>query len=263
MPDFLVYALLAGGLIALIAGPLGSFMVWNRMAYFGDTLAHSALLGVALGILLKIDIMLAVFVGCALVAVLLFFMQKKHTLSTDTLLGILSHSSLALGLVIISFVESVRMDLMGYLFGDLLAIGTSDLFWIAGIVLVAGVLIFWKWRELLAITVHEDLAAVEGLPTKRLRLMMLITTALVIAVGMKVVGVLLITALLIIPAATARKRANTPEQMAWLASVIGLIAVCLGLSGSWIWDTPAGPSIVTSAALLFILMSLLPGTRKA
>lgn len=258
MPDFLLHALLAGLALALVAGPLGSFVVWRRMAYFGDTLSHSALLGVALGLLLDISPTLAVTLGCVLLAVLLVTLQQRQPLASDTLLGILAHSSLSLGLVTLSFMPEVRIDLMSYLFGDLLAVSRSDLYWIlagsAGVLLALALL----WRRLLAITVHEELARVEGLPVAAIRLGLMLLIAVVIAVAMKIVGVLLITSLLIIPAAAAQRHARTPEQMAGGASVLGLMAVCGGLALSWFEDTPAGPSIVVCAAALFLLSFLLP-----
>lgn len=253
MPDFLFNALLAGLGLALVAGPLGSFVVWRRMAYFGDTLSHAALFGVALGLLLDVAPMLAVTLCCVLLAVLLVTLQQRQPLASDTLLGILAHSTLSLGLVTLSFMSEVRIDLMGYLFGDLLAVDGRDLMWIFGGSTLVLVLLVTLWRPLLAITVHEELARVEGLPVTTIRLALMLLIAVVIAVAMKIVGVLLITSLLIIPAAAAQRHARTPEQMAGGASLLGMLAVCAGLALSWYQDTPAGPSIVVSAAALFLL----------
>ena len=261
MPDFLLYALCAGLLLALVAGPLGSFVVWRRMAYFGDTLAHSALFGVALGLLFDINLALAVIVGCLLLAFVLVALQRRQPLASDTILGILAHSTLSLGLVTLSFMESVRVDLMGYLFGDLLAVSAMDLIWIGAGSAVVLVCMFALWRPLLAITVHEELAQVEGLPVAKLRLVLMVLMALVIAVAMKIVGVLLITSLLIIPAAAAQRHARSPEQMAIGATVIGMLAVCAGLAMSWHYDTPAGPSIVVCAAGLFLISFIVPRRR--
>lgn len=253
MADFLLNALLAGLALALVAGPLGSFVVWRRMAYFGDTLSHAALLGVALGLMLEVNLTLAVVVCCVLLAVLLVTLQQRQPLASDTLLGILAHSTLSLGLVSLSFMDEVRVDLMGFLFGDLLAISPSDLAWIVGGSALVLLMLIALWRPLLAITVHEELARVEGLPVAAIRLALMLLIAVVIAVAMKIVGVLLITSLLIIPAAAAQRHARTPEQMALGASILGIVAVCLGLTLSWYEDTPAGPSIVVSAAALFLL----------
>ena len=257
MADFLLYALISGIALALVAGPLGSFVVWRRMAYFGDTLSHSALFGVALGLLLEISPSVMVLGGCLLLAVFMVIMQQQQSLAADTLLGIMAHSSLAVGLVTLSFMPSVRVDLMGYLFGDLLAVSFNEVLLIVlGSILVLGLLGYF-WRNLLALTVDEELAKVEGLPVTQLRLVLMLLIAVVIAVAMKVVGVLLITSLLIIPAATAQKLARSPEQMALMASVIGVFSVLGGLSMSWHLDTPAGPSIVVCAALCFVLSLLI------
>ncbi len=256
MPDFLLLALLAGMAVAVVAGPLGSFAVWRRMAYFGDTLAHSALLGVTFGVLLDINLNLAVALGCLLLALILVALQHNRFLATDTLLGILSHSTLALGLVCVSFFSESRIDLLAYLFGDILAVSLTDVIsvWVIAIA-VLGALI-WLWRPLLAITVHEDLAQVEGVPVAKVRTALMLLMALVIAIAMKVVGVLLITALLIIPAAASRRLANTPEQMALIAGLLGALAVVAGLAASYWWDSPAGPAIVLSATLFFSLTLL-------
>jgi len=258
MPDFLLYALLSGLGVAVVAGPLGAFAVWRRMAYFGDTLAHSALLGVTFGLLLQINLSFAVAVGCLLLALLLVALQHGRLLATDTLLGILSHSTLALGLVTLSLFTENRIDLLAYLFGDILSASRTDVLTIWAISLAVGALLIWLWRPLLAITVHEELAQVEGVPAAAVRTALMLLMALVIAIAMKVVGALLITALLIIPAAASRRLTQTPEQMALGASLLGALSVCGGLAASFIWDTPAGPSIVLSAGLLFALSLLVP-----
>ncbi|MFQ3211918.1 MAG: zinc transport system permease protein [Oceanospirillaceae bacterium] len=258
MADFLLWAWLGGLMIAAIAGPLGSFMVWRRMAYFGDTLAHAALLGVALGLLLHVNISLAVVLVCLLLAILLSTLMHKRIIATDTLLGILSHASLSLGLVSLSLFDHQNIDLMGFLFGDLLAIGQQDLMWIAlACALVLGILV-WIWKPLLSITVNEELAQVEGINVAWMRTLLMLLVAVVIAVAMKVVGVLLITSLLIIPAAAARRLSDSPEQMALLASLLGMLAVSGGLALSWFYDTPAGPSVVVIASALFFLLFSFP-----
>lgn len=253
MDDFLWRALAGGIGVASIAGPLGCFIVWRRMAYFGDTLAHSALLGVALGLVLGIDLTVGIVACASLLAVLLVLLQQRH-LATDTLLGIMAHSGLAVGLVVLSFFESVRVDLFSYLFGDVLAVSQLDLVWIyavAGLGLAALAAI---WRPLLMVTIQEDLARAEGVPVIAVRLAFVLLLATVIAIAMKVVGIMLIVSLLIIPAATARCLSGTPERMAVLAALTGCAAVMAGLSGSLAWDTPSGPSVVVAAMALFALV---------
>lgn len=257
LDGFFVRALAAGIGVALVAGPLGCFIVWRRMAYFGDTMAHSALLGVALSFLLGTSLTAGVFVIAALVSVALLLLERRGTLSTDALLGILSHSTLAIGLVMLAFMSWVRVDLTGFLFGDILAVSDTDvaLVWAGGAAVLAGVALLW--RPLLAATVSTEIAEAEGLRPERARIAFMLLMAAVIAIAMKVVGILLITALLVVPAATARRFAATPEAMAVLAALIGAAAAVAGLAGSLAWDTPSGPSIVVAALVLF-LVSLPP-----
>lgn len=252
MPEFLLFAVAAGLITALVAAPLGTLVVWQRLAYFGDTLAHSALLGTALGLLLAIDPWWMVFATALAVGGVLALLQNRPQMSADSVLGILSHGSLALGLVAISLAR-VRVDLNSYLFGDLLAVTRTDLALMAATGAVVIALLIRYWDRLLALTVHAELAAVEGLPVQRLRLLQLVLLALLVAVAMKVVGVLLITALLIIPANVARPWSRTPEQMAVYAALAGAAAVIAGLVFSLYWDTPSGASVVLCAALGFAL----------
>jgi zinc transport system permease protein len=257
LDDFFLRALVAGIGVALVAGPLGCFIVWRRLAYFGDTLSHAALLGVALAFLFEINITLAVFAVSAAVAIALLALQRRASLSSDAILGLLSHSALALGLVVLAFMTWVRIDLMGFLFGDILAVSKTDIAIIySGGVLVVAILV-WIWRPLFAATVNRELAEAEGMKPDRANIVFMLLMAMVVAISMKIVGVLLITALLIIPAAAARRFATSPEQMAVLAALAGALAVVLGLLGSLKWDTPSGPTIVVAALGVFVL-SLLP-----
>ncbi|MGF1621332.1 MAG: metal ABC transporter permease [Rhodomicrobiaceae bacterium] len=257
LDDFFTRALVAGIGVAVVAGPLGCFIVWRRLAYFGDTLSHAALLGVALAFLFEINIILSVFLVSAGVSIALLLLQRRATLSADALLGLLAHSALALGLVVLAFMTWVRMDLMGFLFGDILAVSKTDIaiIWIGGAVVLT--ILTLIWRPLFAGTVNRELAEAEGMNPQRADLVFMLLMALVIAISMKIVGVLLITAMLIIPAATSRRLATGPEQMAVLAAIMGAIAVVAGLFGSLEWDTPSGPSIVVAALALFVL-SLMP-----
>lgn len=259
LDDFLLRAWLAGLGIAIMAGPLGCFVIWRRMAFFGDTMAHSALLGIALALLLGVHLFAGVFAITLAVALSLFALQRRVRLSADVLLGILAHSSLALGLIALATMDGVRIDLMGFLFGDILAVSRTDLAIVYGggaIVLLVLVLI---WNDLLATTVSPDLARAERRNTDRAELAFMVLMAILIAAALKIVGVLLITSLLVIPAATARLLAATPERMAAYAALVGLLSVSGGLSGSLAWDTPSGPSIVAAALGLF-LISLLAGS---
>lgn len=258
MDDFLINALLAGLGLALVAGPLGCVVVWRRMAYFGDTLAHSALLGVALAISADVLPVVGVAIIGISIAGLLFWLEQNREFTTDTLLGILSHSALALGLIVISIAQEQGpgIDLMAYLFGDILAVGGRELAWIYGVALVILVLFSYLWRSLLSISVHEELARTDGVSVSRTRFIFMLLLALTIAVAIKVVGVLLITALLIIPAASARLFSNTPIQMVLLSVVFAIMSVVFGLGASLYWDVSTGPAIVVAASAAFFTSQL-------
>ncbi|MES3677495.1 metal ABC transporter permease [Halomonas elongata] len=253
--DFLVRAALAGIGVALAAAPLGCFVVWRRMAYFGDATAHAAVLGVALSLVLSTSILAGVLATSLIMATIVSTLSGRGY-AMDTLLGVMAHSALALGLVAVSFVSGVRIDLMAYLFGDILAVGKADLavIW-AGAALVLG-LMSWRWPNLLTATLNTDLAYASGIDPKREQLILTLSLAVVVAVALKVVGVLLIAALLIIPAATARPFSRTPETMALLAAAFGASATTGGLQAAFWLDTPTGPTIVSLAAMLFALSSL-------
>lgn len=253
MDDFLIRALIAGLGVAAVAGPLGCVLVWRRMAYFGNALSHAALLGVALGLMLAVNLTVSVILVCIAVAGLMIALEHQRRLSADTVLGILAHGALALGLVALSFLEGVRVDLTTFLFGDILSVSTLDLVWIYAGGAVGLAVLAVIWRPLLLIIVHRELAAVEGVRVQLIHTIYTLLIALVIGVAMKIVGVLLIISMLIIPAAAARRFAATPEAMALGAVVVGALAVVGGLGGSLTWDTPAGPSIVVCALALFVL----------
>lgn len=251
MPEFIIFALVAGIGLATVMGAIGVFVVWRRMAYFGDTLAHSALLGVAVGFIIGININVGVIAVCLIIAIGMLFLRSQRHLAEDTLLGILAHSSLALGLAAISLFSALRVDLLSYLFGDILAVTPEDIAWVYGGGIITLGVLAWLWKDLISITVHEDLARTDGVNIFRTQLVFMTLFALVIAMAMKIIGILLVTSLLIIPAAAARRFARTPEQMAVFAAIAGSVAVAIGLQGSLLWDLPTGPAIVIAAALLY------------
>ncbi|VFP84304.1 High-affinity zinc uptake system membrane protein ZnuB [Candidatus Erwinia haradaeae] len=253
MIELLFPGWITGILLTTITGPLGSFIIWRRMSYFGDTLAHTSLLGVACGLLLDINPFYTVMMITLLLALILVWLERFSYLALDTLLGILAHSALSLGLVLVSLMSNIRVDLITYLFGDLLAMTYNELWRIMiGVMLVLSILIL-NWRALLSLTVHSELAHVDGINIQRTKIILMLITALTIGISMKFVGALIITSLLIIPAATARRFASSPEQMAILAVIIGALSVTLGLIFSAFYDAPAGPSVVLGSAIIFML----------
>ena len=255
--DFIFRAFAAGIGLALITGPLGCFIVWRRLSYFGDTIAHSALLGVVIAYALNFNIIIAVFAVSCFIALSLLYLQRRTKLPDDALLGLLAHSVLAIGLVLLGILSFIRIDLMGLLFGDILSVNVTDLLfvWIGGsIVLVVLIII---WRPLFAGTVNLELAKAEGLNPDLANAIFTLLIASVIAISIKIVGILLITGLLIIPASASRNLSSTPIQMAIISSVIGVTCVVLGLQSSMIWNSPTGPTILAIALGVFII-TLLP-----
>ena len=251
--DFLFRALIAGIGIALVTGPLGCFVVWRRLSFFGDTLAHSALLGVILSVSFDINISLSVFVVSSLVALLLLKLQNTTNLASDSLLGLLSHSSLAIGLVVLGFLSFIRFDIMGILFGDILSVSVNDLLiiWIGGATILV---VLWRiWKPLFAATVNYELAEAEGMQPDRINVIFTILLAALIAISIKMVGLLLITGMLIIPTAMARNLSNNPKQMVIFSIIGGLLSVFIGLYTSFEINTASGPTIITVALILFIL----------
>ncbi|MEM9433134.1 MAG: metal ABC transporter permease [Pseudomonadota bacterium] len=250
LDDFLVRAALAGIGTALAAAPLGCFVVWRRMAYFGDATAHAAILGVALALAFS----MSVFLGALIVAVLMgaaVSTLSGRAYALDTLLGVLAHSALAFGIVTASMLSNMRIDLMAYLFGDILAVSRVDLLVIWCGVAAVLALVVWRWRPLLLTTLSPDLAYAQGFDPRREQLILTLALAVTVAVALKVIGALLISSMLIIPAATARPFAATPERMAFIAMGIGILSALGGLQGSLWLDTPTGPTIVCVAAIFF------------
>lgn len=256
LDDFFMRAVLAGLGLALVAGPLGSFVVWRRMAYFGDSTAHSAILGVAMALAFEVSIYAGTLAVAVAMACLVSALVTRGQ-AMDTILGVLSHSALAVGLVAISFVPAARSDLSSYLFGDILAVGRADLVLIwTGAALVLAVLAL-RWQRLVTSSLNEELAMAAGIDPRVERLVLSLALAVVVALAIRVVGSLLISAMLIVPAAAARTWARTPERMAAGAALIAAASVILGLWASLRLDTPAGPSIVTAAAIFFVVSQAL------
>ncbi len=250
LDDFAFRAALAGLGVALAAGPLGCFVIWRRMAYFGDATSHAALLGVALALAFEFSIFGGVL-AVALAMALIFSSLSERQVSTDALLGVLAHGALALGLVAMALLPGRAVDLDQYLFGELLIVTRIELALIWSGALAVICLLIWRWQALLTATLNPDLSYAAGGHPRREQLILTLALAIVVAVALKMVGALLIAAMLIIPAAAARPLARTPEAMAVWAAAIGAASSLGGLLASFQWDTPTGPSIVTCATVFF------------
>ena len=262
MHEFLIRAVLGGIGVTIICGPFGCLVVWQRMSYFGAALSHAGLLGIALGLFLQLNLTLSMVTICIGISLLLLLMQKHRNITSDTALGILAHSSLAIGILVLGLIPGLRIDLMGYLFGDILSINWIDLIWIYGGGLVVLLCLCRIWSALLSLIIQRELALVDAVNEDRIRLIFLILLSFVIAVSMQIVGILLIVSLLIIPAATARGWSDSPEKMAGLSIIAGMLSVVMGLILSILWDTAAGPSIVACSTALYLISTLLLQIRS-
>jgi zinc transport system permease protein len=253
--DFLWRATLGAALLGAAAGPIGCFVLWRRMAYLGESVAHMGLLGAAIGLLMGISPLIGVSM-LAIVAALLMARAGDNLIPAGTFVGIVGHAGLALGFILLATMETVRTDLLGYLFGDVLALSNNDLMGIgaASTFILLGCVFFW--RAWLMQTVNSDIARAEGRTGRLADVAFLILVAALVAFGLRVVGALLIVALLIIPPAAARPLSRTPEAMAIWAAIVGAISAPLGLAAAYWKDIPAGPAIVLAAVVLFIVTTL-------
>lgn len=251
--DFTRRAVLGGLGVAVAAGSLGCFVVWRRIAYYGDAMSHSALLGIAAGLALGSNLMLSVAVVSVVLSLGLSVLVKARPLAPDAVLGVFSHVALSLGMIALTLMGNVRLDLHGWLFGDLLALADADVWGIWAAALLVGVALLWLWRPLLAATVNRELALVEGLPVRLAEAVFMVLLAVTVAASLKVVGAVLTTALLVAPPAAARGMAREPEQMILWSVLVGAVSVVGGVLASLLWDLPVGPAVVAVAGGCFFL----------
>ena len=250
LDGFLTRAALAGVGTALAAAPLGCFLVWRRMAFFADAAAHAAILGVALSLVSELPLRLGVLASALAMAVGLALLARGGR-PADAVLAVLSHGALAVGLVAVALVPGLNVDLEAYLFGDILTTSRVDLAVIWGGAMAVALLLAWRWQALLTATLNPDLAHAAGIDPSRERLVLTLALSLVVAVAIEVVGALLISALMVIPAAAARPLARTPEAMVAVAAALGVASALGGIAASWWLNAPTGPAIVCVAAATF------------
>ena len=246
-------ALVAGILLSCMMGPLGSIVLWRRMTFLGDALGHSSLLGLAVGAVYQINSVVCVLVTCILIMFFLPIFEKlKQT--NDALLGVISHTFLAFGFVIVSLFNPAQ-NIESYLFGDILTITSVDLISVFCVAALGSVVLFFFWESWALASVHPELARAEKLATKKTEMIFNLFVAVVVAISIQFLGVLLISALLIIPSATARALAKTPEGMAILGAALGAVSVTVGIILSLMLDTPAAPTLVAVMGTQFILVN--------
>lgn len=261
MEDFIYRALLASFGVSVIAGSLGCFVIWKRLSYFSDSISHSALLGVALGLATGLGINFGLVLVGALFSILIVILQQKDFWSSDAVLGIFSHVSLSLGIVVLGFIGDQNTDYFSYLFGDILSITTSDIYWIFFVMFIVIFLLVVNWKKLLLLTLNEELAKAEGINKIFYELLFMLLIALAVSVSVQIVGVLLITSLLIIPPAIARLFSSSPARMIISSIIVSVASVLLGLYISMVFDVATGPAIVITLGALFFTGQLIPSKK--
>ncbi len=261
MDDFLLFALLGGAATALFTAPVGCFVVWRRMAFFSDALAHSTILGIAIGLMAGLPMMAGMLGVAVLVALLMLWLERTAFLPQDALLGILTNVLLALGVIAVSLAQVSQVQIYDYLFGDILTITEDDLLLLGGMAVVVPVLLAWQWNKLLLVTMHPDLAAAEGVKVTEARLFFMLLMTVVVAAGVHFMGVLLVSALLIIPAASARSFSHSPVGMAVGSAIVSLMAVAVGIKAAFQYDLPVSPAIAATAGVFFMASLLVRGLR--
>ena len=261
MEDFIYRALLASFGVSVIAGSLGCFVIWKRLSYFSDSISHSALLGVALGLATGLGINFGLVLVGALFSILIVILQQKDFWSSDAVLGIFSHVSLSLGIVVLGFIGDQNTDYFSYLFGDILSITTRDIYWIFFVMFIVIFLLVVNWKKLLLLTLNEELAKAEGINKIFYELLFMLLIALAVSVSVQIVGVLLITSLLIIPPAIARLFSSSPVRMIISSIIVSVASVLLGLYISMVFDVATGPAIVITLGALFFTGQLIPSKK--
>jgi len=251
MDEFIIYAILAGIAVAISLCPLGCIILWRRLPYLGDAIAHSAIFGIVLGLLFGINITLSIVLTSITFSLLLTMLRRK--LEHNITVVIFSYSFLALGLFLLPFVVSnAQIDIFSYLFGDILLVDDHEIYITTACAILVLIWIYFRWKKLLLMAINEDLAVVEGINPYRLDLEFMLITACVIGISIKIIGVLLMAAIIIIPAAAARNISRTPVQMLLFSVMFGILSILIGIGGSYWFDSPSGPSIVLASTLLFL-----------
>ncbi|MET0155220.1 MAG: iron chelate uptake ABC transporter family permease subunit [Rickettsiales bacterium] len=251
---FIWRAALAGVGVAVACGPVGCFVVWRRMAYFGDSLAHGSMLGVALGLFVGVGAQWGTAISAVAFAALLLRLQRKRALGADALLGIMAHSALSFGMIAAALLFRGGINVDRYLFGDMLAASSADLVPVYAAAFLSVFLTLRYWPSLMLSSVNEDLAAAEGVNVDRMRSLVTVMAAMAVAAAVQTTGMLLVTSLLIVPAASARQVTRSPGAMAAVATIIGCASVLAGLGLSLRFDVPSGPAVVAVGASAFFAL---------
>jgi zinc transport system permease protein len=259
---FFQRALIGGVLVVVMLSLLSFFVVLRRISFIGVGISHSALGGVALGIALGINVTVTTTVFCAAVALLIGFISRKGHVREDTAIGITFSGTMALGLVIMAMSGRYTSSLFSYLFGSILSITEGDIYPIAVYCAATAILVGVFFKHLLYASFNEEVARATGVPVDFLHYLLLVMISLAVVASIKLVGIILVAALLVLPAATANQIAKTYRKVLALSVISGMVSLVVGLMASYAFDLPSGATIVLCACLVFFLCFAVSPRRR-
>ncbi|HJN85151.1 MAG TPA: iron chelate uptake ABC transporter family permease subunit [Patescibacteria group bacterium] len=253
---FMQRALLAGIIVGVLLAALGVYVVVRKMAFFGDGIAHASLAGVAIGLLAGFAPLPIAIVYAILVALAIYWFEANTKLNSDTIIGIFFTASMALGVVLMSFIPGFQPELISFLFGNILSISTSDVITVAilSVVIMTWLLIYR--RHLTYISLDKDSAKIAGINSSLHDIIFYIALATAVVLGVKILGIILVSALLLIPAATSRLLTGTFNSFFWVSIVVSMLSVVLGLLLSFFLDAPSGATIILVATAVFFMVAI-------
>jgi len=253
---FMQRALIVGVILAFLLAVLGVFVVLRKMSFFADGIAHSSLAGVAIAILFAWNSLVVAVLVAVFFSVLIFFLEKRFKFSSDLAIGIIFTTGLSLGVILMSQTPGYQPELMSYLFGNILAIRSAEVWWILGFAVVILGFVFWKKKALTLFSLNSDLARVSGLKVDLLQLSLYVALSVAVVLSIKALGIILVSALLVIPVANARLLAKSFKSLLIWSIVISELIVMFGIVGSYYLDWPTAPTIVVVGAILFGILGI-------
>ncbi len=255
-PLFMKRAILAMLFVAPAAAAVGVPLVHFRMAFFSDAIGHSAFTGVAIGVLLGVHPLLTMVAFGLFVAWAIVLVKGRTELSSDTVIGVFFSTVIALGVAVISAQKGLTRNLQAYLYGDLLAVSEVELLWMGILLLAVFAYLLFAFNKIMLVGIHEGFAKSMGVPVRALEISFALVVALVVTTAIRAVGILLVTALLVVPAAAARNVARGAASAFWTAAVIAVASGLLGIAASYYLDTATGATVVLVAAAFFVVTAL-------
>ena len=261
MDNFILLAIISGIGIAFITGLLGCFVVWKKMAYFGESLGHSAVLGIGIGLLLGIGDNIAVLLVIITFSLIVTYLQNKEAFSNDLILAVLAHGLLSIGIILISINPDPNFNLHSFLFGDILTVSLNEIFLIFLSAIFIYLIILTNWKALLITIISKDLAKSQNINNFKIELLFTFTMALAVAISIKIIGALLITSMLIIPSSCAKQLVNNPKNMVIISIIISILSILIGILCSYYFDIPSGPAIILTSFSAFFIINLLKSKK--